>query len=88
MWYSIVSEDVKNSLDLRLKARPAHLERLIALKEKGRLLVAGPQPSIDNQDPAKQASVVASLLRNLTTYRMLNIGRIMTPTLLLAFTIL
>ncbi len=88
MWYSIVSEDVKNSLDLRLKARPAHLERLIALKKKGGYLSPAPSRLSIIKTPAKQASVVASLLRNLTTYRMLNIGRIMTPTLLLAFTIL
>ncbi|CAI8360704.1 MAG: Uncharacterised protein [Porticoccaceae bacterium UBA1117] len=51
MWYSIVSEDIENSLALRSQARPQHLDRLNILKEQGRLLVAGPQPAIDNVDP-------------------------------------
>lgn len=51
MWYSIVSEDIENSLTLRSQARPQHLYRLNILKEQGRLLVAGPQPAIDNVDP-------------------------------------
>lgn len=51
MWYAIVSEDVENSLPLRQKARPAHLERLEALKTEGRLLVAGPFPAIDSETP-------------------------------------
>ena len=51
MWYSIVSEDIENSLALCSQARPQHLDRLNILKEQGRLLVAGPQPAIDNVDP-------------------------------------
>ena len=51
MYYAIISEDVENSLDNRLKARPDHLARLIALKDEGRLLVAGPHPAIDSDDP-------------------------------------
>lgn len=51
MWYVIVGEDVENSLDLRLAARPAHLQRLEALKAQGRLLLAGPFPAIDAADP-------------------------------------
>ncbi len=51
MFYSIVAEDVPGSLDKRLGARPAHLERLQALREEGRLLIAGPQPAIDSEDP-------------------------------------
>ena len=61
MWYSIVSEDVENSLALRSQARTAHLARLIALKEQGRLLVAGPQPAIDNVDPG-EAGFTGSLI--------------------------
>ncbi|MDA8646434.1 YciI family protein [Porticoccaceae bacterium] len=53
MWYSIVSEDVDSSLALRKKARPDHLQRLMDLKEQGRLLVAGPNPAIDNVDPGE-----------------------------------
>lgn len=51
MWYVIVGEDVEDSLDLRLAARPAHLQRLEALKAQGRLLLAGPFPAIDAADP-------------------------------------
>lgn len=51
MFYSIVSEDVENSLPLRKQARPAHLARLEALKKAGQLLIAGPNPAIDSSDP-------------------------------------
>ncbi|MGL6049926.1 MAG: YciI family protein [Aeromonas salmonicida] len=52
MWYLIYSEDVPNSLPLRKQARPAHLARLQALQDEGRLLTAGPNPTIDADDPA------------------------------------
>lgn len=51
MLYAIVGEDVPASLDKRLAARPAHLERLNALQNEGRLLLAGPFPAIDGIDP-------------------------------------
>jgi uncharacterized protein YciI len=51
MYYSIVAIDTDNSLDKRLAARPAHLERLQQLQNEGRLLTAGPNPAIDNEDP-------------------------------------
>lgn len=51
MWYAIIGSDVQDSLEKRLQARPAHLERLQTLKNAGRLLLAGPFPSIDNEDP-------------------------------------
>ena len=51
MWYSIVGEDIENSLEKRSMARPAHLYRLLELKNQGRLLVAGPHPSIDSEEP-------------------------------------
>lgn len=51
MWYMIYSEDVTDSLNLRMKARPAHIERLKDLKDQGRLLIAGPCPAIDSEDP-------------------------------------
>ncbi|ATG73571.1 YciI family protein [Zobellella denitrificans] len=53
MWYVIFSEDVPNSLPMRKEARPAHLARLQALADEGRLLVAGPNPAIDAEDPAE-----------------------------------
>jgi uncharacterized protein YciI len=51
MFYTIVGQDVVDSLDRRLAARPAHLERLQALQNAGRLLLAGPFPAIDSNDP-------------------------------------
>jgi len=51
MWYAIISEDVENSLDKRAGARPAHLVRVEALVEEGRLLLAGPHPAVDAPDP-------------------------------------
>ena len=51
MWYAIISEDVADSLDKRASARPAHIARLKALTDEGRLLVAGPHPAIDGTEP-------------------------------------
>jgi uncharacterized protein YciI len=51
MWYAIISEDVQNSLPKRLAAREAHLARLKELVSAGRLLIAGPHPAIDAEDP-------------------------------------
>jgi len=53
MFYAIISQDIENSLDKRLAARPAHLDRLQQLKQEGRLLLAGPHPAIDSEDPGK-----------------------------------
>lgn len=51
LFYAIVGEDVPESLDKRLAARPAHLQRLDQLRDEGRLLLAGPFPAIDSPDP-------------------------------------
>ncbi len=51
MLYAIFSEDVPESLPLRLQARPAHLERLQGLRAEGRLVLAGPHPALDTEDP-------------------------------------
>ena len=51
MLYAIMGEDAPASLEKRLAARPAHLERLNALQAEGRLLLAGPFPAIDSVDP-------------------------------------
>lgn len=51
MLYAIIAEDRPNSLEKRLAARPAHLERLNALVAEGRLVIAGPCPAIDSPDP-------------------------------------
>lgn len=50
MLFAIICEDVDNSLELRQKARPAHLERLNQLKQQSRLLLAGPHPIDEKQD--------------------------------------
>lgn len=51
MWYAIISEDKTDSLPQRLAARPAHIARLQTLQDEGRLLLAGPHPAIDSEDP-------------------------------------
>lgn len=51
MFYAIIAEDHRNSLEARLQARPAHLARLQDLQKQGRLLLAGPHPAIDSEDP-------------------------------------
>lgn len=51
MLYAIIATDKANSLADRLKARPDHLKRLEALQAEGRLLLAGPHPAIDSNDP-------------------------------------
>lgn len=53
MLYAIIAEDVPNSLENRLATRPAHLERLQALLDEGRLILAGPHPAIDTEDPGE-----------------------------------
>lgn len=53
MWYAIISEDVENSLPLRKLHRPAHLARLEALAGEGRLLIAGPHPAVDSEEPGE-----------------------------------
>jgi uncharacterized protein YciI len=61
MYYAIISEDIENSLEKRLCARPDHIHRLKDLVEQGRLLVAGPHPAIDNEDPC-EAGFTGSLV--------------------------
>lgn len=51
MWYVIDARDAQDSLSRRIEARPRHLERLNALRDAGRLLLAGPYPAVDAEDP-------------------------------------
>ncbi|MGY4534740.1 uncharacterized protein YciI [Pseudomonas sp. TE3786] len=51
MLYAIIATDVANSLEARLSVRPAHLARLEQLKSEGRLVLAGPHPAVDSNDP-------------------------------------
>ena len=59
MLYAIISEDVANSLPLRKEARADHLARLETLKEQGRLILAGPHPAIDSNDPGEACFTVS-----------------------------
>ena len=61
MLYAIIGDDVPGSLDKRLAARPAHIERLKELQDAGRLVLAGPCPAIDSPDPGP-AGFAGSLL--------------------------
>lgn len=51
MWYAIEGHDRSGALEARLASRAAHLARLVTLRDAGRLLVAGPCPAIDAEDP-------------------------------------
>lgn len=51
MLYMILGQDVTDSLERRLAVRPEHLARLEALRDAGRLLLAGPMPAVDSPDP-------------------------------------
>jgi len=61
VYYAILCEDVPNSLPLRKIARPGHLARLEALVKEGRLLVAGPHPALDTEEPG-EAGFTGSLV--------------------------
>ncbi len=61
MLYAIISEDIPNSLEKRKGARPAHLERIQALVDEGRVVIAGPHPAIDTEDPG-EAGFTGSLV--------------------------
>ncbi|MBV1872261.1 MAG: YciI family protein [Gammaproteobacteria bacterium] len=51
MFYAIISQDVPNSLTLRQSVRDEHLARLRQLKDEGRLIIAGPHPAVDSENP-------------------------------------
>ena len=61
MLYAIIATDAENTLEQRLSVRPAHLERLQALQAQGRLVLAGPHPAIDSEDPGS-AGITGSLV--------------------------
>lgn len=61
MLYAIIATDRAASLQARLQARPEHLDRLKALQEQGRLILAGPHPAIDSNDPG-EAGFTGSLI--------------------------
>jgi uncharacterized protein YciI len=53
MWYAFIAEDNPGSLSKRLEVRPRHLARLEALRDAGRLLLAGPCPAVDSETPGE-----------------------------------
>lgn len=61
MLYAIISEDVPNSLEKRLSVRQAHLDRLQALRDQGRLVIAGPHPAVESTNPG-EAGFTGSLV--------------------------
>ncbi len=61
MLYAIFASDIENTLNKRLEARPAHLARLEVLQSEGRLILAGPHPAIDSNDPG-EAGFTGSLV--------------------------
>lgn len=61
MLYAFITQDVDDSLDKRKSARPQHLARLSSLKDDGRLILAGPHPAIDSEDPG-EAGFTGSLV--------------------------
>ncbi len=61
MLYAIMATDVSDSLSLRQQARPAHIERLQALQAAGRLILAGPHPALDTDEPG-EAGFTGSLI--------------------------
>ena len=61
MLYAVIGEDMENSLKVRLETRPAHVDRLEILKSEGRLVLAGPNPAVDNEDPG-EAGFTGSLI--------------------------
>lgn len=61
MLYAIIAQDNPGTLQARLDARPAHVERLKLLNQQGKLILAGPHPAIDNQDPG-DAGFTGSLI--------------------------
>lgn len=61
MLYAIISQDVSDSLAIRLSVRAEHLKRLQALQDEGRLVLAGPHPAIDTENPG-EAGFTGSLV--------------------------
>lgn len=61
MLYAIISEDIDDSLAKRMSARPKHLERLKQMQDAGRLIIAGPHPAVDCENPG-EAGFTGSLV--------------------------
>ena len=53
MFYVIFAQDIPNTLEKRLAVREQHLARLKQLQAENRLLTAGPNPAIDDENPGE-----------------------------------
>lgn len=72
-WYVVFAHDVEGSAAARAAARPAHLARLEALAEAGRLKVAGPMPRVDGVAPSEggvTGSVVVAAFDDIAAAKM------------------
>lgn len=72
MLYAVISDDAPGTREQRLAARPQHLQRLMALQDAGRLVLAGPHPAIDSEDPGDEGfsgSLVVAEFESLDTAR-------------------
>ena len=72
MLYAIMGIDREDSLEARMEARPEHLQRLEALLEQGRLILAGPHPAVDSDDPGSagfSGSLIVAEFPDLATAR-------------------
>lgn len=67
MLYAIWAQDVENSLEKRLAARPDHVARLTALVEQGRLIIAGPMPAVDSIDPGEAGMTGSMIVADFTS---------------------
>ncbi|SMG65675.1 YCII-related protein [methanotrophic bacterial endosymbiont of Bathymodiolus sp.] len=67
MLYAILSEDVARSLEKRMSARPAHLQRLQNLQDEGRLIIAGPHPAIDSNTPGESGFTGSLVIAEFTS---------------------
>jgi uncharacterized protein YciI len=72
MFYMIRGTDVPNSLERRQTARPAHVKRLEQLRDEGRLLLCGPLPAVESDDPGPAGftgSLIVAEFESLTAAR-------------------
>lgn len=86
MLYAIIGEDRAGTLDQRMAARPAHLERLQALQAEARLILAGPCPAIDSPDPGPAGFSGSIIVAEFASLEAARAWADADPTLPLAFT--
>ena len=79
MYYAIIGDDAKDSLGKRASARAAHIARLQFLLDQGRVLIAGPHPAIDSEDPGPAGFTGSLIVRNLTRSKKRRHGPKRTP---------